>query len=80
MQRKRQRFSVHFAETNKQNNMSQNNYEQHIEEAPEPRQLNARWIVIDAGKSQVRAGFSGEMAPRAVFPVVTARPRTEVRG
>jgi actin-related protein len=35
-------------------------------------ELNA--IVIDNGSGMVKAGFSGEDAPRAVFPAVVGRP------
>ena len=32
-------------------------------------------VVCDNGSGMVKAGFSGEDAPRAVFSAVTGRPR-----
>ena len=34
-------------------------------------------LVIDNGSGLVKAGFSGDDAPRAVFPSVVGRPRHE---
>ena len=32
--------------------------------------------VIDNGSGVVKAGFSGEDAPRAIFPSIVGRPKT----
>jgi actin, other eukaryote len=32
-------------------------------------------IVIDNGSGVVKAGFSGEDAPRAIFPSIVGRPK-----
>ena len=34
-------------------------------------------IVIDSGSGTVKAGFSGDDAPRAVFPPVVGRPSNQ---
>lgn len=34
-------------------------------------------VIIDNGSGMVKAGFSGEEAPRGVFPSVIGRPRTQ---
>ena len=34
-------------------------------------------IVCDNGSGMVKAGFSGDDAPRAVFPSIVGRPRHE---
>jgi actin-related protein len=33
-------------------------------------------VVIDNGSGVVKAGFSGEDAPRAIFPSIIGRPKT----
>jgi len=35
-------------------------------------------LVVDNGSGMVKAGFSGEDAPRAVFPSIVGRPRYQV--
>ena len=35
----------------------------------------ARAVVIDNGSGQIKAGFSGDDSPRAVFPSIVGRPR-----
>ncbi len=35
-------------------------------------------LVVDNGSGMVKAGFSGEDAPRAVFPSIVGKPRHEV--
>ena len=35
-------------------------------------------LVFDNGSGQVKAGFAGDDAPRAVFPSVVGRARHEV--
>jgi actin beta/gamma 1 len=35
-------------------------------------------VVIDNGSGMCKAGFSGDDAPRAVFPAITGRPRYDV--
>jgi len=42
------------------------------EEAEEPTSL-----VVDNGSGMVKSGFSGDDAPRAVFPSIVGRPRTK---
>lgn len=37
-------------------------------------------VVIDNGSGFIKAGFSGDDAPCAVFPSVVGRPRHQVRG
>ena len=36
-------------------------------------------VVLDTGSSVTKAGFSGEDTPRAVFPSVVGRPRSQVK-
>ena len=36
---------------------------------------NSRAIVIDNGSGMCKAGFSGDLAPRAAFPAVVGKPR-----
>lgn len=33
-------------------------------------------LVVDNGSGVVKAGFSGEDAPRAIFPSIIGRPKT----
>ena len=35
-------------------------------------------VVIDNGSGMCKAGFSGEDAPRAVFPAITGHPRYDI--
>ena len=32
-------------------------------------------IVVDNGSSLIKAGFSGEEAPKAIFPSIVGRPK-----
>jgi len=32
-------------------------------------------IIIDNGSGMIKAGFSGEEAPKAVFPTIIGRPK-----
>ncbi|MDB6141350.1 MAG: actin, non-muscle 6 [Pseudomonas sp.] len=41
---------------------------------------SAQPIVIDLGSGITKAGFSGDNAPRAVFPTIVGRPRKAVSG
>jgi len=34
-------------------------------------------LVVDNGSGMVKSGFSGDDAPRAVFPSIVGRPRTK---
>merc|ERR1712127_693247 len=38
---------------------------------------DAQTVIIDNGSGMVKAGFAGEDAPRAVFPSVVGRPKTQ---
>ncbi len=35
-------------------------------------------IILDNGSGMMKAGFSGDEAPRAVFPAMVGRPRHKV--
>ena len=35
-------------------------------------------VVCDNGSGMVKAGFSGDDAPRCVFPSIVGRPKTDV--
>lgn len=37
-------------------------------------------VVIDNGSGLMKAGFSGDDAPRAVFPTFVGRPRSDALG
>jgi actin len=36
-------------------------------------------LVVDNGSGSVKAGFSGEDAPRSIFPNIAGRPRYNIR-
>lgn len=38
-------------------------------------EVDAPAVVIDNGSDMIKAGFSGEDAPRAVFPNIVGRPK-----
>ena len=38
---------------------------------------NLQAIVIDNGSGMCKTGFAGDDAPRAVFPNIVGRPRTQ---
>jgi len=37
--------------------------------------VEAKSVIIDNGSGMVKAGLSGEDAPRTVFPAIVGRPK-----